>query len=142
MLQTIFLVSPPRWKRTQLKRFCHIYIYIYILISRFSARLGRGRLQTASTALENTIFFHIPPPSFFSSSLMQEMTVYTFSEYVWQDRSEIGEQIQSVIFIDQQRHNFWLNTRLVYKNNVLTKQWLVFKKRTIVVVDDSDSDAE
>ena len=73
---------------------------------------------------------------------MQEMTVYTFSEYVWQDRSEIGEQIQSIIFIDQQRHNFWQNTRLVYKNNVLTKQWLVFKKRTIVVVDDSDSDAE
>ena len=73
---------------------------------------------------------------------MQEMVVYTCSEYVWQDRHEIGEQFQSIIFIDQQRHNFWQNTRLAYKNNVLTKQWLVFKKSTIVVVDDSDSDAE
>ena len=73
---------------------------------------------------------------------MQEMTVYTFSEYVWQDRSQIGSQFQSTIFIDQQRHNFWQNTRLAYKNNVLAKLWLVFKKRTIVVVDDSDSDAE
>ena len=39
-----------------------IYIYIYILISRFSARVGGGSLQTASTAFENTAqaqCFHI-----------------------------------------------------------------------------------
>jgi hypothetical protein len=73
---------------------------------------------------------------------MQEMTAYTFTEYVWKDRSRIGSLFQLLSFVDQQRNNFWANTRLTYKNNVLTKEWLVFKKRTIVVVDDSDSDAE
>jgi len=73
---------------------------------------------------------------------MQEMTIYTFTEYVWQDRSELGTLINLGTFLNQQRNNFWANTRLTYKKNVLTKEWLVFKKRTIVVVDDSDSDAE
>ena len=34
----------------------------------------------------------------------------------------------------------YMFTRLAYKNNVLTKQWLVFKSRTILVDDDSESD--
>jgi hypothetical protein len=73
---------------------------------------------------------------------MQEMTVYTFTEYVWQDRSQIGALLDLNTFLNQQRNTFWVNTRLTYKNNVLTKEWLVFKKRTVVVADDSDSDAE
>ena len=39
-----------------------------------------------------------------------------------------------------QRSDFQTNTRLVYKNNVLTKQWLVCVEVKIVKVDDSDDE--
>ena len=68
------------------------------------------------------------------------MTVYTFEEYEWQDREQIGRLINVSDWLNLQRNTFWSNTRLAYKNNILTKQWLVFKKRYIVVEDDSDEE--
>ena len=68
------------------------------------------------------------------------MTVYTFEEYEWQDREQIGTLINVSDWLNLQRNTFWSNTRLAYKNNILTKQWLVFKKRYIVVEDDSDEE--
>ena len=70
------------------------------------------------------------------------MTVYTFEEYEWQDREQIGTLINVSDWLNLQRNTFWSNTRLAYKNNILTKQWLVFKKRYIVVEDDSDEECE
>jgi len=70
------------------------------------------------------------------------MTVYTFEEYEWQDREQIGRLINVSDWLNLQRNTFWSNTRLAYKNNILTKQWLVFKKRYIVVEDDSDEECE
>ena len=70
------------------------------------------------------------------------MTVYTFEEYEWQDREQIGTLINVSDWLNLQRNTFWSNTRLAYKNNILTKQWLVFKKRYIVVEDDSDQECE
>ena len=46
-------------------------------------------------------------------------------------------KFRMVVRADQFGYMF---TRLAYKNNVLTKQWLVFKSRTILVDDDSESD--
>lgn len=63
-----------------------------------------------------------------------------FEEYEWQDREQIGRLINVSDWLNLQRNTFWSNTRLAYKNNILTKQWLVFKKRYIVVEDDSDEE--
>lgn len=65
-----------------------------------------------------------------------------FEEYEWQDREQIGTLINVSDWLNLQRNTFWSNTRLAYKNNILTKQWLVFKKRYIVVEDDSDEECE
>jgi len=43
-------------------------------------------------------------------------------------------------WMNLQRSDFWTNTRLVYKNNILTKQWLVCVQKTIVVVEDPDDE--
>jgi hypothetical protein len=66
------------------------------------------------------------------------MTVYIFTDYVWQSRSQIGTKINLASWIDLQRMDFWTNVRLHYENNVLTKQFLVFKQR--VVVEGSDDE--
>ena len=44
------------------------------------------------------------------------MTVYTFSEYVWQDREQTGALFNDFDWLGVQRSNFWFNTRLGYKN--------------------------
>ena len=68
------------------------------------------------------------------------MTVYTFEEYEWQDREQIGILTSVSEWLNLQRNTFWSNTRWTFKNNRATKQWLVFKKRYIVVEDDSDDE--
>ena len=69
------------------------------------------------------------------------MPTYTFRKYRWQDRSQIGTDNMNLdSWLSFQRSDFQTNTRLVYKNNVLTKQWLVCVEVKIVKVDDSDDE--
>ena len=89
--------------------------------------------QTMSFGSDFTFYCGLKP---------QEMTVYTDSQYEWQNREQIGDLFNNCDWLLLQRRDQfgYMFTRVAYKNNVLTKQWLVFKSRTIWVDDDSESD--
>ena len=70
------------------------------------------------------------------------MTIYTTSQYEWQDYEQIGDNFRSFSWLLLQRRDQFgaMFTRDVLKNNKFTKQWSVLKSRSYYVDDDSDSE--
>ena len=102
--------------------------------------LLQNKHETCAWTSNNVFLFRLY--IFYCGLKPHEMTVYTNSQYQWQTRSQIGDLFNDRSWLLLQRRDEfgYLFTRVAYKNNVLTKQWLVFKSRTIWVDDDSESD--
>ena len=109
-----------------------ILLGVCFLAAEQNMKPARGP-QTMSFGSDFTFYCGLKP---------QEMTVYTNSQYEWQNREQIGDLFNNCDWLLLQRRDQfgYMFTRVAYKNNVLTKQWLVFKSRTIWVDDDSESD--